>query len=295
MTIIFIIIIYLYSNRLLMVLSVGDILTALIYIPTHIIVVHFSSEASCIGYSIDQFLSAFLGSSVAILTSFICIDRYFFVTRPYRNSFGLPASSSSSHEGRSTTKMSTVYCIVTYFVASSLGIFVVFITLGLANMQLATIYNIVLIALYSLALLASLVFNYLLIRYVYSESKQVKRLSINRVFVKKSYRNIVTKTVLMISGIQIFTTMPWVTSMLIIIFVFTEEHYQKYASQIYYMHLWLRMPMLLNSFLNAIVFIHRNGRLIQFYRNLFARTKAAQQTATPVTDNVAYIVDNSEL
>ena len=112
-----------------MVLSVGDVLTALIYIPTHIIVVHFSSEASCIGYSFEQFLSAFLGTSATILTSIICIDRYFFVTRPYH------------HEGTSTTKMFTVYCIVTYFVASSLGIAVVFITLGLANMQLATVVD----------------------------------------------------------------------------------------------------------------------------------------------------------
>lgn len=64
-----------------MVLSIGDILTALVYIPVHIINVHWLYvKDPCIVYSIEQFIGVFLGTSATILTSIICMDRYFFMT-----------------------------------------------------------------------------------------------------------------------------------------------------------------------------------------------------------------------
>lgn len=265
-----------------MVLSVGDILTALVYIPTHIANVHLLTQVKdpCTVYSIEQFIGVFLGTSATILTSIICMDRYFFISRPYRNTGAsvntLSSKSSSTHADKSGRKLFALYCIFSFCVSLALGITVATIANGNSNFRAATIFNIVSIVIYIVMLLASLVFNTLLVRYVHKQSKEIRRMTKadGIVVVQKPYRNRATKTVLMISGIQIFTIMPWVLSLAYMTFEFGENSYVDFIDEIYYMHTWLKMPMFLNSFLNAVVFIHRNQQLMKFYRALLSRMRS---------------------
>ena len=259
-------------------LSVGDLLTALIHIPTHIIMVHLHQfEHPCKGYSAEQFLAVFLGTSATILTSFICIDRYFFISRPYHNSGGSSSIGGrrGANQGGSTVKLFAAYCIIAYSIALAMGMTVVYIANGGGTFRAATIFNIVSIVIYTVVLSASLVFNTLLVRYVRKQSNEIKRLSNTRdvVVVQRPYQNRATKTVLLISAIQIFTIIPWVISLAYMTFGFGEDGYVEYIDEIYYMHLWLKMPMFFNSFLNATVFIHRNQHLKKFYRALSSRVR----------------------
>lgn len=265
-----------------MALSVGDILTALIYIPTHIIVVHLASTNSCTGYSIEKFNGVFLGTSSTILTSIICMDRYFFVKRPYRNSLG-STQLTTNQQGILAKRVFVIYGTVTYTIALSLGITVTFIANGTISFRTAaTIFNIVSIAVYTSALLVSLVFNTLLVLYIRKKSREIKRQPSDE---DTSYQTKVTKTVLMISGIQFFTIIPWVIALIAMSIIFTKRHYFKYATEIHYMHIWLKMPMFLNSSLNAVVFICRNRSLMGFYRSLLTRLRCS--TNAPQSSVVA--------
>ena len=271
-----------------MILSIGDILTALIYIPVHVTNVHLSQvKDPCIGYSIEQFIGVFLGTSATILTSIICMDRYFFISRPYRNTgTSVNASSSrpssSNHADRSTRKLFATYCILAFSIALALGITIVTIANGSNNFRAATVFNIVSIVIYILMLFTSLIFNTLLVRYVYKQAREIKRMtrSDNVIVVQKPYRNKATKTVLLISGIQIFTILPWITSLAYMTFEFGEDGYVEFIDEIYYMHVWLKMPMFLNSFLNAVVFIQRNQHLLKFYRALSTRVRSVRPPVT---------------
>lgn len=259
-------------------LSIGDILTASIYIPTHIIVVHFVPGNSCIAYSIEKSIAVFLGTSAAILTTIICMDRFIII----RKMFG--SMSSSNNEGGSK-RLFAAYCIVTYLIALSLSLAVIIISNSSANSFFAaTIFSIVSIILYFAVLLLSLVFNTLLVRYIRRQSKEIEKY----VAVQKAYQNKATKTVLMISAIQISTIMPWVLSLVYTTFELKEESYLRYMDKIYYMHVWLKMPMFLNSFLNAIVFIRRNRQLMKFYGRFLGRIRGVshQQSTSSQSSHV---------
>ena len=104
-----------------MALSVGDILTALVYIPTHIINVNVSLDVPCNGLGIEQFFTIFLGTSATILTTIICMDRYIFISRPCQRMLSSP-SSPSNQRRHSTRKIFIVYCIVTYSISFSFSI-----------------------------------------------------------------------------------------------------------------------------------------------------------------------------
>lgn len=203
---------------------------------------------------------------------------------PYRytgNSVNASSSRSiSSHAERSTRKHFAFYCFSSFSIALALGITVVTIANGNSDFRAATIFNIVSIGIYILMLLASLVFNTLLVQYVYNQAKEIRRLTKidDVIVVQKPYRNRATKTVLLISGIQIFTIMPWVISLAYMTFEFGENRYVEFIDEIYYMHTWLKMPMFLNSFLNAVVFIHRNQHLIKFYRAFSIRGRSSDRT-----------------
>ena len=218
-----------------MALSVGDILTALISIPSHIIVVHLMPDDTCNMLGIEHFIAVFLGTSATILTSCTCMDRYIFISRNHR---------STSNQTRSPLgKLFVLYCTIAYLVALTMSIAVLFIINGKMNFQEAYTFNKVSIAVYSMILLVSLVFNILLVRFIRRESKEIKR----HLDVKKARQNKATKTILIISAIQTFSIMPMGITLAIMTFVFPEEEYVTNLSENYYIYIWLRMPMSLNS------------------------------------------------
>ena len=149
-----------------MSLSVGDILTALVYIPTHIINVNVSLDVPCNRLGIEQFLTIFLGTSATILTTVICIDRYIFISRPCQR---MLSSSSSNQRRHSTKRIFTVYCIVTYSISFSMSLTAYQNITSNDSYRSSLKYSISSFVIYTVMLLASLVFNTLLIRYVYNQ------------------------------------------------------------------------------------------------------------------------------
>ena len=138
-----------------MALSVGDILTALVYIPTHIINVNVSLDVPCNGLGIEQFFTIFLGTSATILTTIICMDRYIFISRPCQRMLSSP-SSPSNQRRHSTRKIFIVYCIVTYSISFSFSI-TAYQNITLNNSYRSSLkYSILSFVIYTVMLLASL-------------------------------------------------------------------------------------------------------------------------------------------
>ena len=269
-----------------MALSVGDILTALINIPSHIIAVHLMPDDTCNVLGIEHFIAVFLGTSATILTSCICMDRYIFISRNRR--------STSNQTRLPIGKLFVLYCTIAYVIAVAMSIAVLFIINGKMNFEEAYTFNKVSIAVYSLILLVSLVFNVLLVRFIQRQSKEIKR----HLDVKAARQNKATKTVLIISAILTFSIMPMGIGLAIMTFFFTEEEYVENLSMNYYIYIWLRMPMFLNSFLNAIVFIYRNRPLIVFFRSLSSRIRSSgnpQTTIDQVIQNVHFKEKNTSI
>eukprot|EP00111_Clytia_hemisphaerica_P020373 TCONS_00060010-protein len=223
------------TARLLTALSIGDLLTALVHIPTHITFTHLQRK-SCIGYSMESFFAVFLGTSATIITSAMCLDRYLFISRPYKH----PKTGTSKY-------LVIVYLVLAYSISLSLAISVVIVALSDFGFRLATIFNIISSTIYVLILLTSLVVNTLLYSYIRNQTKEIKRLS-NSHIQQRGYKRKATKTVLIISIIQIFTITPWVISLIYMTVEFGEKKYLEYMDTIYYAHVWLRMPVFLNSF-----------------------------------------------
>ena len=180
-----------------MALSVGDILTALISIPSHIIAVHLMPDDTCNMLGIEHFIAVFLGTSATILTSCTCMDRYIFISRNHR---------STSNQTRSPLgKLFVLYCTIAYLVALTMSIAVLSILNGKKNFQEVYTFNKVSIAVYSMILLVSFGFQYFTCLLY---PKRIQRNKSTSRCKRVAYQNKASKTVLIISAIQIFSTMP---------------------------------------------------------------------------------------
>ena len=91
------------------------------------------------------------------------------------------------------------------------------------------------------------------------------------------YHEKATKTVLVISFVQISTTLPLVVSFARnIVLLATDQHEEK-IEHLYYATNWLRVPVIMNSMLNAVVFVGRNQKIRMFYKKGFFRVFKSQQ------------------
>ena len=251
------------TSKFMMALSVGDLVAALALIPTHIAIVHLQ-RFSCIGYSIKQFFEVFLGTSATLLTFGMGFDRYLFISKPHLH---------SSLESK-VPPVLLIGFVVIYTISFAFGGCVVALVYSSASMRFATVFNLVSIVVYVLVLSSSLLVNGLLLSYIRKQTKQIRRLS--NTHIQSSYQQRATKTVAFISCIQFMTIAPWLISLLFMTFGIGEDEFILHADTIYYVHLWLKMPMFVYSFLNSLVFLFRNRVLVKFIKSKICKNKENQ-------------------
>jgi len=241
--------------KFLLFLGIGDLVAGIVLIPTHITIVHLQ-RYSCIGYSIKQFFEVFLSTSATILTLFMGLDRYIFISNPYLHT-----------ACKNKVPVLSIYLTMTYIISIAFGGSVVALIYSTVSLRFATIFNLVSVSMYLLVLSSSLFVNGLLLNHIRKQTMQIRKLS--NTHIQSSYQQRATKTVALISCIQFLTISPWIISLAYMTFEFGEHEYIKNANVIYYIHSWLKMPMLLHSFLNSSVFMYRNKVLVKFIKLRF--------------------------
>lgn len=240
--------------KILLALSIGDMFAALVLIPTHITVVHLQ-KYPCIFYSIKHFLEVFLGTSATLLTLGMGLDRYIIISKPHFHT-----------ALQSKAPVLPIYLAITYAVSIAFGSSVVGIILSNASIRFSIVFNLASIAVYVFVLSSSLIVNGLLLTYIHRQTKQIRRLS--NTHIQSSYQQRATKTVVIISCIQFLTIAPWLISLTYMTFEFIKHIEDKqYSSTLYYIHMWLKMPMYVYSFLNSSVFLYRNKVLVKFIKS----------------------------
>ena len=88
---------------------------------------------------------------------------------------------------------------------------------------------------------------------------------------RNEYEARATKTVIVISFVQIVTTLPLVASFLKNIYLLASDQHIESIDQFYYTRNWLRIPVILNSISNALVFVYRSRKIMDVYKKLFRR------------------------
>ena len=84
-----------------------------------------------------------------------------------------------------------------------------------------------------------------------------------------NYQEKATKTVLAISFVQIVTTFPLVAAFAKNVFYLATDQIAEHIDDVYFTMNWLRVPIILNSILNAIVYVGRNQKISKLYKKMF--------------------------
>lgn len=242
------------TNKFLIALCLGDLFMIGCLTPTHIINANIG-EISCDGYSFEQFIGVFLGTSASALTFGMSIDRFIFVKKPFFHQRLV-----------NSTPAAFVFFIIVYTISAALSIFVV-ILVNFGDISMTSKFNIVSICLLFMFLFSSITVNISLVCYVRQKNKEIQRLSQNRLQQRNQVRTI--QTVFIICTVQLLTISPWIISLSYMTFYFSDNDFLEEKDTIYYVHTWLKMPMLLNSGLNAAIFFWRSKKICRYYKNSF--------------------------
>lgn len=83
------------------------------------------------------------------------------------------------------------------------------------------------------------------------------------------YQEKATKTILLISFVQILSTLPLVAAFAKTIYLLETDRFLERIEIMHYTINWLRMPIILNSILNSIVYVSRNKKILTLYKKIF--------------------------
>ncbi|XP_066930937.1 C-C chemokine receptor type 5-like [Clytia hemisphaerica] len=254
------------TAKLFLVMAITDLTICIILPFVHEFNIHFDTgKYTCTTYGVEQFFICFLGCSSTIFTFFITLDRFLFIRK-----------SQWHQQMNDTYPIVMIMLVFTYIVSTGTGIAIFMLIYRHLHEQISkpsVVFFSALLVLYVFVLIAELTINISLIVYIRKQAKQLR--NITNCQTSNNRHKKATKTVLMISFIQIITTLPPVHAFINVIIVFAREEHDKHMSRIYYMTTWLNIPIILSSLMNAIVFVHRNDKLKTFYKQKISKHKAA--------------------
>ena len=238
-------------------MSLTDLTIGFFLMVYHEILIKINTgNKACTLIVIEQFCAAFLATCSVVITFFMTLDRYIFIKK-------------TSIHAKVNEKYHVVAIIATFTWIVAIGISTSLFNLIYEDLitkvsRNVIIFFITLIVLYVIVLISVLALNITLVRYIRGQAQQISNLSNNRT--SKSTHKKATKTVIWISFFQIMTTIPPTCFFGKLIYFFGTETQEQHFDEIYYMTTWLMAPIIMNSTLNAIIFISRNDKLKQFYR-----------------------------
>ena len=224
------------------IISISDLICGCTVIPLNLINIYLDEESKdCILMSnIENSIYIILSFGSSINTCALAIDRFIFIRYPFKYK-------------KIATKRRILLLVVT--LSYSVGFTII------ASRKDENLFVISAISVVIFILVVSIVVNVQLVKYIKKQTEEIRRLS--NTFVKTSYKQRATKTILMIITILVVTQLPQV-SILSYTFITNEERRTKISFIIFH---WTRLLVLMNAGLNALVYISRNKLIIKLYKN----------------------------
>ena len=231
-----------FTNRMFIIISISDLICGCTVIPLNLINIYLDEESKdCILMSnIENSIYIILSFGSSINTCALAIDRFIFIRYPFKYK-------------KIASKRRILLLVVT--LSYSVGFTII------ASRKDENLFVISAISVVIFILVVSIVVNVQLVKYIKKQTEEIRRLS--NTFVKTSYKQRATKTILMIITILVVTQLPQVT-ILSYTFITNEERRTKISFIIFH---WTRLLVLMNAGLNALVYISRNKLIIKLYKN----------------------------
>ena len=231
-----------FTNRMFIIISISDLICGCTVIPLNLINIYLDEESKdCILMSnIENSIYIILSFGSSINTCALAIDRFIFIRYPFKYK-------------KIASKRRILLLVVT--LSYSVGFTMI------ASRKDENLFVISAISVVIFILVVSIVVNVQLVKYIKKQTEEIRRLS--NTFVKTSYKQRATKTILMIITILVVTQLPQV-SILSYTFITNEERRTKISFIIFH---WTRLLVLMNAGLNALVYISRNKLIIKLYKN----------------------------
>ena len=231
-----------FTNRMFIIISISDLICGCTVIPLNLINIYLDEESKdCILMSnIENSIYIILSFGSSINTCALAIDRFIFIRYPFKYK-------------KIASKRRILLLVVT--LSYSVGFTII------ASRKDENLFVISAISVVIFILVVSIVVNVQLVKYIKKQTEEIRRLS--NTFVKTSYKQRATKTILMIITILVVTQLPQV-SILSYTFITNEERRTKISFIIFH---WTRLLVLMNAGLNALVYISRNKLIIKLYKN----------------------------
>ena len=254
-------------------MSMTDLTVGLFLMAYHVVLIKINTgNHTCTLIGIEQFFAAFLATCTVIITFFMTLDRYLFIKKTMFH--------STVNEKYPVVKMIAIFTwLVAIAMATSIRELIYQDLIAKVSLSVIILF-IILVIFYVIVLASVLAMNIALVRYIKIQAQQMRNLS-NSLTSKRTHKK-ATKTVVWISFCQITTTIPPTCFFGKLIYFFATETDEQHFDEIYYMTTWLMAPIIVNSTLNAVVFISRNEKLKQFYRQkLFTDRQSLQKGISP--------------
>jgi len=238
-----------FTNRMFIIISIQDLVCGCSVIPIYFagIYINLSLSSCAILNDYEHAIYTFCTISTTICTGALGVDRFVFIRYPFKHTIFIK------------TKTLWLIVIFSYFVSGMLE---------LSSMYFDRFLSSVAILIIMIVIVVSVTLNVILVNYIRRQTKEIRRLS--NTYIQTSYQRKATNTVLIITTILVLFNLPQI---ILLFATFGGISYQKpQKGYIYIVHNWTRLLILINSGLNALIYIYRNQKAMNMYKKLLKNT-----------------------
>lgn len=256
---------YTTSTKYFLVLSATDMLCAITFIPVQLYVIWHTKSIPCSVTGLRAFFSVFPLTLSGMIIMVLTIDRYDTVKVPTR----------AKRSQRSYTNI-IAFVLIAISVSAGWGVWYTMSTRE-RSFKKASVFFICLASFEACVLLTVVIFNALIFYRVKESSKNTSVKSKSRLAEKR-----LSKTILLISGTLVVTYLPSVIGLLVageffhsltLMDVFSGKVTQKHINNIVIGLIWSLLLSLVNSGLNASIYMARNKRIIKMFISMYTHRK----------------------
>ena len=134
------------------------------------------------------------------------------------------------------------------------------------------IFNIVILVILMTAVIACIILNIALVRYIKFQAKEIRRLS--NTFVRSKNQQKAAKTVTLITILLVVSFVPLVVFMLTVTISKGLYYWKTPTESSFVFFNWARMLVFLNSGSNALIFMSKSREICQYYKRIFCKRRA---------------------
>jgi len=238
-----------FTNRMFIIISIQDLVCGCSVIPIYFAGIYIDlPQRNCVTlHTYEYTIYMICTFSTTICTGALGVDRFVFIRYPFKHTI--------------FTKTKTLWLTVIF--SYSISGMLLFTCLYLEKFTSTLAILIIMIV-----IVVSVTLNVILVNYIRRQTKEIRRLS--NTYIQTSYQRKATNTVLIITTILVLFNLPQI---ILLFATFGGISYQKpQKGYIYIVHNWTRLLILINSGLNALIYIYRNQKAMNMYKKLLKNT-----------------------